>query len=129
MNTPDIVIFGFQVPAVTLVLLAEALLIVILSVIDLYLTRGARKIGVDTTPGKQVLIIEIFFSFLILSAVAEFVSASPDDIILILFTLIIFGFFIKGYGITNLQANAYFFLAAVAGSLLGPLLLHLLGMI
>lgn len=129
MNVPDIIILGFPVPAVTLILVAEAVLMLVLMVVDYYLTKGARMAGVPSKPGMLALLVEIFFSFAILSSLAELYGVGADNIMLILISLVVFGFFIAGYGIADLRKNIYYFLAAVGGSLVGPLVLIVLGVI
>jgi hypothetical protein len=114
----EITLFGglITLGPVTIILIAEAVLFFLLMNIDrvfgYVFNRGGRSY-------TKFFLLWVFFMFALFSAAPVVWGMNASDLALILGTVVLFGAFIPGFGISNLKRNLIVLIVAILGSLTG----------
>jgi hypothetical protein len=114
----EITLFGgaLTLGPVTMILIAEAILFFILMNADRVFTWAFRKGGRSYS---NFFMLWVFLTFALLSAAPVIWGMDATNLALILGTVMLFGAFIPGFGVSNIKRNLVVLIVAVLGSLVG----------
>ncbi len=113
---PEIILFGVPLGPVAVILIGEAILFFLLMNIDFFASKMVKRAG---TPYKKYFLFWVFLMFALFSAAPLIFGIDSGNLSLILGTIILFGIFIPGFGVSNVRRNLFILLTAVLGSIVG----------
>jgi len=114
----EITLFGglITLGPVTIILIAEAILFFFLMNADRIFGFVFNRGGKSYT---KFFLLWVFFMFALFSAAPVIWGMDATDLALILGTVVLFGAFIPGFGVSNLRRNLVVLIVAVLGSVTG----------
>lgn len=114
----EITLFGglITLGPVTIILIAEAILFFFLMNMDKVFGHVFNRGGKSYT---KFFLLWVFFMFALFSAAPVIWGMDASDLALILGTVVLFGAFIPGFGVSNLKRNFLVLAVAVLGSITG----------
>lgn len=114
----EITLFGglITLGPVTIILIAEAILFFFLMNADKIFGYVFNRGGKSYT---KFFLLWVFFMFALFSAAPVIWGMDATDLALILGTVVLFGAFIPGFGVSNLKRNLLVLIVAVLGSVVG----------
>lgn len=115
-GVPEIMLLGIPLGPVAVILIGNAILFFLLMNIDAVLGRVVKRGG---TPYKKYFLFWVFLVFALFSAAPLVFGIDSSNLSVILGTIIIFGIFIPGFGVSNIKRNLLILLTAVLGSIVG----------
>jgi len=114
----EITLFGglITLGPVTVILITDAILFFILMHDDKFLTHFFRRGGRTYT---KFFLLWVFFMFALFSAAPVIWGLDASSLAVILGTVVLFGAFIPGFGVSNIKRNIIVLLVAILGSIVG----------
>jgi len=118
MIIPEITILGITLGPVATILIAEAILIFGLMNFDAIAGKIVKPKIVNAAYNKYFL-FWVFMIFAMFAAAPLMFGINTENLAIMLGTVMLFGLFIPGFGVSNIRRNALILMTAVLGSIVG----------
>ena len=115
---PEVTLLGISLGPVATILIAEAVLFFLLMNFDAVAGRFIKPKLINSAYNKYFL-FWVFMIFALFSAAPLLFGIDTGNLAIMLGTVMLFGLFITGFGISNIKRNALILMTAVLGSIVG----------
>lgn len=115
---PEVTLLGISLGPVATILIAEAVLFFLLMNFDAVAGRFIKPKLINSAYNKYFL-FWVFMIFALFSAAPLLFGIDTGNLAIMLGTVMLFGLFIPGFGISNIKRNALILMTAVLGSIVG----------
>ncbi len=115
---PVVTILGITLGPVATILIGEAILFFLLMNIDGFVGRIIKPKLINSAYNKYFL-FWVFMMFALFAAAPLMFGIDTANLAVLLGTVILFGIFIPGFGVSNIKRNALILVTAVLGSVVG----------